>query len=60
MWPACIYAAVQDMKIIVAVVLKPRYIVNKTGYSALDDSPFDKFDDYSYILRNCSGVSLIT
>lgn len=33
------------MKIIVAVVLVPRYIVNKTGHSALDDTPFDKFDD---------------
>ena len=51
MWPECINVADEDMKIIVAVLLEPRYIVNTRLDLVLNASPFDEFDED---IRRCS------
>lgn len=51
MWPDCINVADQDMKLIVAVLLEPCYILNTNA------SPFDQFDgDTARGSELCGGL----
>lgn len=56
MWPDCINVADQDMKLIVAVLLEPCYILNTRLDLVLNASPFDEFDDTPRCSKLCGGL----